>query len=888
MGLGRAMLGIGGVALAGFGLVVKSAAEFEQVMSKVRAVMAPTEAQYDALVAKALLLGQESVFSAQKVAEGFNSMAKAGLSAEEILEGAADAAVALTAAAEGIGLDRGAEILANAMRTFGAEASELPHFADVLAGAANKSTLEIEDLATSLRYVGPLARENGISFQEFNTALAILGDRGIKGSTAGTSLRGILVSLNPVSDKATAKMRELGIMTDELGNRFFHANGEAKSLADVSQILQEATAGLSQEEKIAAFNILFRRRAMASALVLADQGAEGFKAYSDAIGEISAADVASEKLNNLAGDITILKSNIETLLITAGTPFQEQLREWIQLLTELVQSFAALDEEMQTTIVKTLGLVGVTFTLLGIFNLLVGTLLRFGYNVAIAGRFLGQLAWFFTGPIVKGIIAFVGALVWAFGAVAVAVAALVVAIVAGLVLAYFHIQGFRDFVDGVLGAIGRFFLRLRDDVVETFRDIKQWIQDAPENFQKMKDEAGRTLDDFLAIVGRFVGGVIEWFQLLPGRVLPIVGEFLRGVGSWFAQLPGILHNAATVAVEGFLSFMAQLPYRVGFILGFVIGRLVQWGILLVFTIWEFGPKIVSALVNGLISLNEKVGEIFDKVREAIVRILWAILTKIVEWGGVLIESIITFFRELPSRIAGFLSLVATKMIEFFLGLVALGIEYGPKVIEGIISFFRDLPENIARLLSFVISRMVTFGIEAVRKGKEIAGKIKDGIVDGIKALPGLVKDILGNIIQAIKDKITDAFNVVRNFARGMWDGFKEGLGMNSPTLIEKAMVSMTENVDTELSKFRRQVKEVQGLGRGLPNLNDSLTTASGAGVLRPFSGADAIAAAQVPTTSTTTFHVDQVVAQDPMAVMRETERRARLASLVNAPTQGGS
>ena len=91
-----------------------------------------------------------------------------------------------------------------------------------------------------------MAHAAGQTFEETATAIAVMGAAGIKGSDAGTSLKTMLLSLNPATDKQKTAMRELGIITDEAGNRFFDAQGRVKDFSQIAGVLQEATRGLTE------------------------------------------------------------------------------------------------------------------------------------------------------------------------------------------------------------------------------------------------------------------------------------------------------------------------------------------------------------------------------------------------------------------------------------------------------------------------------------------------------------------------------------------------------------------------------------------------------------------------------------------------------------------
>jgi len=238
------MLLLGGAAIAGFGYAVKAAADFETQMSRFKAVSDTSEKDLERVRQKALQLGRDSAFGAKQVAEGFVEIAKSGATATEVLAGLGDAAVYLAAAGE-IDMALATEILINAMRQFNIEAKDAGHIADLLAGAANASTSEVDDLANSLKYAGPVAAMAGISIEDTATVLAMFANAGIKGSQAGTTLRGVILGLAANTPKAEKTLRSLGIVTLDGANAFFDLEGKLKPLPEVFQILNNALSELN-------------------------------------------------------------------------------------------------------------------------------------------------------------------------------------------------------------------------------------------------------------------------------------------------------------------------------------------------------------------------------------------------------------------------------------------------------------------------------------------------------------------------------------------------------------------------------------------------------------------------------------------------------------------
>lgn len=334
---------VGGALLAaGFVAAVSTTAKFEARLSAVQAVSNATAGEMDLLRDKALQLGADTAFSASESASAMEELVKAGLSVEDVLNGAADATVAL-AAAGGVELTTAAEIAANAMNVFALSAEDMPKIADLVAGAANASAIDVADFAMSLQQSGAVANLVGLDFEDLALAITAMGNAGIKGSDAGTSLKTFFMRLEPSTAKSTSMMERLGIITEETGNKFFDAAGNAKDMADISGVLADALAGQTREQKLATLNTLFGSDAIRAAAVIADEGAAGFDKLGTALGSISAAEIAEIRLDNLAGDIEKLSGSFETLLITSGSLFTDVLRSLVQGATSLVDALAQID-----------------------------------------------------------------------------------------------------------------------------------------------------------------------------------------------------------------------------------------------------------------------------------------------------------------------------------------------------------------------------------------------------------------------------------------------------------------------------------------------------------------------------------------------------------------
>lgn len=338
-------LGKFGVAAGlGVGMAVKTFADFDAVMSQVKANSGATGSELDALEMSIRQAGKASVFSATEAAEGANELAKAGMSASDIMGGALTGSLNLAAAGQ-VSMGRAAEISANAMSTFGLKASDAGHIADVFANGANASTASVDSLAMGLSQSGAVAASFGLSMDETVGVLAQFDQAGLKGSDAGTSLKTMLQALVNPSEKASNTMRDLGINA-------FDAQGNFVGLDGLAGQLKTSMSGLTQEQRGQAMATIFGSDAVRAANILFKDGAGTTAEWAKRMGESgAAAKLAGANTDNLKGDLEQLKGALEDLLIGGAGGFAEGLRPVVQFLTTLLDLVGQIPAPIMTTVV---------------------------------------------------------------------------------------------------------------------------------------------------------------------------------------------------------------------------------------------------------------------------------------------------------------------------------------------------------------------------------------------------------------------------------------------------------------------------------------------------------------------------------------------------------
>lgn len=749
---GAIMGGIGLAAVAGFGIAVNAAANFEKGISAIGAVSGAGEKQLESLRKKALQLGADTKFSASEAAGAMEELVKAGLSVEDVLNGAADATVNLAAAGE-IDLKSAATIAANAMNQFHLAAKDLPKVADLIAGAANASAIDVGDFGLALQQAGATANLVGLSFDDLSVAIAAMGNAGIRGSDAGTSLKTFLSNLQPITKKQTTLFKELGLVTKEGANQFFDASGKIRSMSEIAGVLATATKGMTDQQKALTLETIFGSDAIRAAAIITNTGAKGFDKLAESMGKVTAQEVAEKRMDNLAGSIEQFKGSVETALISAGSPFQDMLRGIVDGATKLINAFGALPKSTQKMIIMIILAIGAFIGLAGVIIMSVGFAMKF----VTAMKHLDR-----AFKIVKGVKKVAGAFK-ALGVVMMAnpvflVIAAIVALGIALFILYKKSETFRKAVD-----------KLWQNLQKGFDIIREAVGNAVEFIK-------RNWDLLLPIFLGPIGAVILIWRRFGDDIKRIAGAAVSAVVSFFQGLPGRVMVFVSAVVSGILDFISKLPERIGYFLGLVIGTWIRWQAELYSMAIEFGVKLVTGLVKFFMELPGKIWDIVSQIPG----IVWTALTTIL-----------------------------TNTASFVADMIGKAIDFGARFIAAVVSFFTQLPGKVWGFLSAAIVKMATFVTDMVGKAVSFGARFASSIDDGVKKIPGIISGALGKAIELIKGMITKAFNAVKGFASSMWQGFKKGLFGSPHTKIEYAMWDMVDNVTASIKDLRAQVLSVQ-------------------------------------------------------------------------------
>ncbi|HEY7068323.1 MAG TPA: phage tail tape measure protein [Chloroflexota bacterium] len=334
--LAAVTVGVGTLA-AGLGVSVAAAAEFQQHMGALRAILpAQDVAQFDgALQALAQRLGRDTVFSATQAVEAMGNLARSGVATQDILGGVAAASLNMAAAMGGTPQEA-ALTLGAALREFNLPADQATHVADQFAAAVHVAGLNADEMRNGLARVAPVVNALGGTLDDAIMGMELLARSGLSASRSGTALAQIYEDVvNPRSKEAAALMQQLGITTDGGARSFVTAAGTVKPFAEIVQILAESLQNLTPAQQAAAEQTEFTRRAMQAAQVAVNAYANGGldRLTASLHAARDAASAMQERLDNLPGRMQQLGSSAQTLAVNLGGDLSPALQAVVEKAT---------------------------------------------------------------------------------------------------------------------------------------------------------------------------------------------------------------------------------------------------------------------------------------------------------------------------------------------------------------------------------------------------------------------------------------------------------------------------------------------------------------------------------------------------------------------------
>lgn len=624
---------------------INTGREFEGAMSQVAATMlidkttAEGQKAFETLENAARECGASTAFSATEAAEALNYLALAGYDADKAAT--ALPTVLKLAGAGAMSLANASDMVTDSMSALGIEATEanLTQFSDQLAQTASKANTSVAQLGEAILTVGGTAKGLAGGTTELNTALGILADNGLKGAEGGTHLRNIILSLQNPTDKAADALKGLGVDV-------YDAQGNMRGLNDVFKDLQGAMDGMSNAQKDNILSTLFNKTDLTAANAMLANCTDRFDELSAAVENSAGAceNMYAIQLDNLNGDISILKSGLADLGISIYKDLNGPLREMTQLATSMV---GELSEAY-----KSGGMEGMVGAVGGCMAEVVNTIADYAPQVVSMGVDLLE-------NFISGITDNSGALATAASEVITVFVEGLFALVPQVILAGIDIL--TQFVQSMTAQLPQLISTGTQAIVNFVNGI---IQRLPE-----------VISTALTLVQTLVNSIGQNAPMLISAAIQLIGNLVLGIVSMLPQLLQMGIQLILSLVQGIISNLPQI-LQMG----------VQIIISLVSGITQMLPMIIQGGIQLIISLIQGIIANLGNIVQAAVQIVITLATG-------LIQAIPQLIAAIPQLVGAIIdTILSTNWLD-------VGIQIIKGLIDGILSTGKSLWNAIKSLFT---------------------------------------------------------------------------------------------------------------------------------------------------------------------------------------------
>lgn len=635
---------------------IKTAADYESAMSNVQAITGATGEDFKKLTQLGKDLGSSTAWSAQECAQAMQYTGMAGWTAADNVAGLKG--ILDLASASGTDLAATSDIMTDTISAFGYAASDSALFADTMTKACTSANVSVETLGESYKYCGAICGTMGYSIDEITTSLAVMGNQGIKGSQAGTTLKNAIANMAAPTKNMKAAM-------DDLGISITNQDGSMKSWGDVIKNLQSSFQGLTQDQQAAYAKQLFGKESMAGMLAIINTSTSDYNALAESIKSSGGAaeEAAQTQLNNLNGQLTLLKSALEGAAITIGDkllPYIKSAVGWVQKATDW---FNGLSDAQVSMIMKFAGIAAAIGPVLLIFGKLVSTIGKVYSTVGMV-----------TGAVAKagGVMALITS-----------PAGIVIAVLAAVAAAAFLIIKNWDKIKPVVMKVKDAFISVMPAIKQTISNaiaaIMPIIQTLISTFKAVLPKAINTAKQVIAAITPVIKTVVNTIA----TIVPIIARTFVGVAQKLTPVVRTIGNIIKAAIPIVGKLFAAAFTFVGNTITKVmpyINRIAKTiGSVLVFAVKKVSPviqkmastfstvfnsvfKIVSKIVNKLRPVFNAIGTIVKAVMNVVGKVIgttFRTVANVVESAAGSIKQVISGITKVFSGILDFISGVFT-------------------------------------------------------------------------------------------------------------------------------------------------------------------------------------------------------------------------------------
>ncbi len=746
---------------------VSTAANFESSMSQVQATMGITKDAMstvngesvntmDTLSALAKKMGSETAFSASECAEALNYLALAGYDTQQMCDTLPT--VLNLAAAGGIDLAAASDMVTDAMSALGMGVDEAGTMVDQMAKTASTTNTSVAQLGEGILTIGATAKTVKGGTAELNTALGILANNGIKGAEGGTHLRNVILSLQNPTDKAAACMEQLGLDV-------YDSEGNMRSLNDILGDLNTSMDGMTAAEKSNIIGQIFNKTDLSSVnALLANTGTTWDELQQSIIDSGGAAQqMADTQLDNLQGQITILKSALEGLAISFGElllPAIKMIVGWVQQFVDWLNGMDEGTKKVITTVALLAAALGPVLIVVGKVVSAVGTIMTIVPKVAgvintVKTAFAALNTTMLANPIF-----------------------LIIAAITALVAAFIYLwntnEDFRQFwinlwenvkevAIAVWEAIKNFFTAAWEAISSTAQAVWNGIKDFFSGLwegiktifstvvEVIKTIITTYFNIYKTIITTVLNAIKTVFTTVWNGIKTVVTTVVTAIQTFITTAWNAIKNTVTTVLNAIKTVITTVWNAIKAAVTTVVNAIKN----VISTVWNGIKNTVSTVVNGI---KNTVSTVFNNIKSSIsgtmgnivsvikngfnnaISFITSLPSKALQWGKDMIMGIVNGIKSCIGAVGDAVSSVANKIKSFLHfsvpdeGPLTDYESWMPDFMKGLAKGIEDSKSMVAKAMDGVAADMVLNPSAAVQEisvsGDGAGGSAQGGSING--------------------------------------------------------------------------------------------------------------------------------------------------------------
>ncbi len=693
--VGQKLLPVTGGITAVGAAALKTSSDFESAISDVAATMGKTTDEITNLKEKAREMGETTSFSATEAAQGLNILAMSGLDAEEQI--AAIKPVLDLAAAGTLSLESAAAYAMGAVKGFGDSCENTQYYTDMMAKGATLANTDVNRLGEAMSGSAATARSYGQSADNTTLAILRLAEQNVTGSEATTALNRAMADLFTPTDEAKKALDNLGVSA-------YNLDGSARDINNIIDDLSAAMVGMSDEEANVYKSTIFTTEGLSAFNKMAATSKEsvdsfraGLATASDGIG--SAAEQSETKLNNLKGQVTILKSAISEAAISIGEVLTPIIKEIVSKIQEWTNKFNALSDGQKRIIVIVAAVVAAIGPLLIIIGKVVSSV---GAIISVVGFLLSNLS------LIVGVILPI-------------IAAIAAAITIGVLL-YRNWDTIKEkcseIWESIKEKISTVIEAVRASIIEKFESAKQAAADIFTSIKDTLSNIMETIKNVIQVAVMFIAEIIVTsFELITLPWMFVWENCKEYVFEAWEVIKTTISNVLTAVSQIISNVLTTISTTIS-------------------SVW-------NSVISFLMPILENIKLVFSTVWNEIATIISTVLS-------VISNVVLTVWNGIQSIITNVLSTINSIVSSIFNAVKS--------VITNIMNSIKSVISSVWNSICSVVSGAINTVKTTISSGLNAAKSTVTGVLNAIKSTFSSVLNGALNIVKGVIDKIKSAFN----------------------------------------------------------------------------------------------------------------------------------